>query len=78
MLRHAVRWRCAERATAICVGERFDLDRFQCDLLGQHDVPDGQVALWTEALPVDYMASGVEFLNVHGPTVLDAVAPAGV
>jgi hypothetical protein len=69
---------CAERAIAIGLGERFDLYRFQCDLLRQHDVTDGQVALWAEAPLGDHIASGIEFLIVHGPTVPDAVSPAGV
>jgi hypothetical protein len=70
--------RCAERAIAIGLGERFELHRFQCDLLRQHDVPDGQIALWTEAPLVGHIVLGIEFLNIHGPTVPDAVGPAGV
>jgi hypothetical protein len=76
-LRRAVRWRCAERAIAIGLGERFDLHRFQCDLLRQHDVSDGQVAFRTEAPLSDDSAPGIEFLDVHGPTERDAVARAG-
>jgi hypothetical protein len=51
--------RCAERAIAIGLSERFDLYRFQCDLLRQHDVPDSQVALWTEPPLVDHIAAGI-------------------
>lgn len=63
---------------AIRRSKRLAFHRFQRYLLGEQDIADDQVAFWHEAPLNDGFAAGVEFLDVHGRAVPDAVARPGV
>jgi hypothetical protein len=62
----------------ISCGKRFAFHRFQRNFLGEQDVANDELALWREAQLSDGFATRVEFLDVHGRAIPDAVAHAGV
>jgi hypothetical protein len=59
---------CTNILLRLALASRFELHRLQRDLLRQQDVADGQIPPWAEAPLGDYIATGIEFFNVHRPT----------
>ena len=56
--------------------QRFRLEKLQSDLLGQHDVADGNPAFRQEAQQALAPTPGVELLDVQLVTAQDTIAPA--
>jgi hypothetical protein len=66
------------RAASICDSQSLALERFQRDLLRQHDVAGSQFAFRQETPFTDPVADGIQFVDVHRPSVPDSIVLAGV
>jgi hypothetical protein len=65
-------------AASICDSQSLALERFQRDLLRQHDVPGGKCSVGREAPSPCHVTVASELLDVHCRSAADPVAGAGV